>query len=152
MTMQIKLEFEDTMSKKLAQLADTSPQAFMKVLDGIALETKKKIIDRQRDLYSSQRRTLEKGTRYLRKRNSTSVKVYMNPKYHVLEHGAVIRPKKAKALHWINSDAEDVFAKKVLIRARPFFKPGVRDAIQANLVDMVAEQVYRREAEKLGLL
>jgi hypothetical protein len=140
------------MSRKLDLLAKESPQAFMKVLDGIALETKKKVIDRQRAIYSSQRRSLEKGTRYLRKRNATTVKVYMNPKYHVLEHGAVIRPKKAKALHWINNYAEDVFAKKVLIRARPFFKPGVRDAIQANVIDMVAEQVYRKEAIKLGLL
>lgn len=152
MAMRMKLEFEDNVSRKLAMLADKSPEAFMRVLDGIALETKKKVIERQRRVYSSERRSLEKGTRYLRKRNSTSVKVYMNPKYHVLEHGAVIRPKHKKALHWIDTYGEDIFAKKVLIRARPFFKPGVRDAIQANVIDMVAEQVYRKQAIKLGLL
>jgi len=150
MAMRISLTIDDLMSKKLKDLADVSPKAFMRVLDGIAAETKTYVIARQRDQFISRKRTLEKGTRYQRK--STTVKLQMRPRYQVLEFGAVIKPVNAKALRWIGPDGNPIFAKRVLIKARPFFRPGVKDAIRADVVNTVAERIYRAEAKKLGWL
>lgn len=150
MAMRMKLEFEDTMSRKLDFLAQKSPQAFMRVLDGIAAETKTYVIARQKQQFISRDRSLEKGTRYRRRFNT--VRLQMRPRYQVLEFGATIKPVNKKALRFIGRDGEPVFAKKVLIRARPFFRPGVKDAIRADVVGTVAERVYRREMIKLGLL
>lgn len=150
MAMRMKLQFEDNMSKKLDALARESPKAFMRVLDAIAAETKTYVVARQKQKFISRSRTLEKGTRYNRQRNT--VKLQMKPRYQVLEFGATIKPVNAKALHFIAKDGTEVFTKSVLIRPRPFFKPGVKDAIRADVVNKVAERIYYREAKKLGLL
>ena len=151
MAMRLKLEFQDEVSKKLEKLAKRSPQAFMRVLDGIALETKTYVIARQRNQFVSHARTLEKGTRYKRKMVSNSVKLQMRPRYQVLEYGATIVPVNKKALHFITKDGTEVFTKKVLIKPRPYFKPGVKDAIRADVINTVAERLYKIEAAKVGL-
>ncbi len=149
MAMRMKLEFEDEVSRKLQRLAIASPNAFMNALQQIALETKTYVIARQRSQFLSQDRTLEKGTRY--QRRGTSVKLQMRPRYQVLEFGAYIKPKDKKVLRFIGKDGEVVYTKHARILPRPFFKPGVKDAIRADVVNKVAERVYETEMRKLGL-
>ena len=41
------------------------------------------------------------------------------------EFGGIIKPKRAKMLHWVNDAGEDVFAKQSVIPARPYLRPAV---------------------------
>lgn len=47
----------------------------------------------------------------------------------VHEYGATIKPKRAKALSWINKTGERVFAMRVVIPARPYLRPAVDENI-----------------------
>ncbi len=149
MAMRMKLEFEDSVSRKLQKLAVKSPSAFMNALQQIALETKTYVVSRQKREFVSKSRTLEKGTRY--QKRGTSVKLQMRPRYQVLEFGAYIKPDNKKVLRFIGKDGEVVYTKHARILPRPFFKPGVKDAIRADVVNKVAERVYETEMRKLGL-
>lgn len=43
----------------------------------------------------------------------------------VHEFGATIRPKRAKMLHWVNEEGEDVFAMQSVIPERAYLRPAI---------------------------
>jgi len=147
MAMRMSLEFEDNMSRRLHQLATRSPASFMKVLEQIAYETKTYVIRNQRRAFMTDDRTLEKSTKY--KKRGKTVRLWMKPRYQVLEFGAYIKPVDKKVLRFIGKDGEVVFTKHARIPPRPYFKPGVKDAIRADVMNEVAQRVYKEEMKRL---
>jgi len=62
----------------------------------------------------------------------------------VMEYGSrgPIKPKKAKALHWKDKNGKDVFARQVVIQARPWLRPTV--AIEwKNLPEIFSKSMKR---------
>lgn len=54
------------------------------------------------------------------------VAVFINVAYNAThEFGATITPRSAKLLSWVSKDGDRVFAKKVVIPARPHWRPAV---------------------------
>ena len=56
------------------------------------------------------------------------------------EFGGVILPKRAKALHWVDDDGNDVFALRVVMPARPYIRPVLQEHRQ-DILDAIAAKV-----------
>jgi len=68
------------------------------------------------------------------------------PKAQTQEKGAVIKPKRAKMLHWV-SNGKDIFAKKVLIKAKWYVKDTV-DSEEEKVVEIYSK-TYREMLERV---
>lgn len=58
----------------------------------------------------------------------------------IQELGGIIRPIKAKMLHWVDAEGKDAFANMVTLPARPYLRPAmdenqndIKDAIESTL-------------------
>lgn len=72
--------------------------------------------------------------------------IKIGSKYSAIhEFGGTILPKNAKALHW-KVNGQDIFAKKVIIPERPYFRPAIEEgkdeianAMESALIDAIRE-------------
>lgn len=55
-----------------------------------------------------------------------------------VEFGGTIVPKNARLLHWVDDAGNDVFAKSVTQKARPYLRPAWDDNIEAAVKQMTA--------------
>ncbi len=76
--------------------------------------------------------------------------VYETMKYgKVHEFGMTITAMRAKALHWIGPDGKPRFAKKVVIPARPWMRPGYEENKPAILEELKnAAELAARDMDK----
>ncbi len=58
----------------------------------------------------------------------------------VHEFGATILPKRAKVLHWVDKDGNDVFAMRSVIPARPYLRPAF-DEHKDDIVNAIGKVV-----------
>tara|TARA_Y100000034_G_scaffold109644_1_gene141110 strand:+ start:47 stop:502 length:456 start_codon:yes stop_codon:yes gene_type:complete len=57
----------------------------------------------------------------------------------VHELGAVITPVRAKMLHFVTREGVEIFARRVVIPARPYLRPAVRDTEKQIVAAVVTE-------------
>jgi len=150
----LKIEFNDEVSKKLERLAKESPQSLDRALKHAATSVKGYILASQIKQFGSQLRVRDdgkesRGTKF-KKTGKTRYRIEVHPRFQVLEKGAYIRPVNGKALHfYVNGD--EVLAKAVRIPKRPHFKPGLRDAIRADAINIAMAQSIDLEMKRLKL-
>lgn len=146
----IKIEFNDEVQEKLFRLGKESPASLDRVLASVSMATKTYIIASEKMSFISSKNTLAKATKY-NKSGKLRYKLAVSPRYQVLEKGAYIKAKNAKALRFYTRSGDLVFAKSVRIPKRPFFKQGLRSAISENAINRAAEGSIELEFKRLGL-
>lgn len=76
--------------------------------------------------------------------DGAEAEIKIGAKYSAIhEFGGTILPKNAKALHW-KVNGQDVFAKKVVIPERPYFRPAIeegKDEIMDEMRNVLADEI-----------
>ncbi len=150
MGVNIKVEFSDEVSDKLMRLAKESEASLDRVLRSVSMRTKTYILAAQQSAFVQRSRGMEKATKY-NKMSKARYRLQVHPRYKVHETGAYITPVNRKALMFHDRSGEQVFAMAVRIPKRPFFKKGLRQAIQADAVNQAAMASITEEFKRLGL-
>jgi hypothetical protein len=151
----IKIEFSDEVSDKLERLAKESPISLDRVLKSVTTSTKTYILASQIKTFGEKLMVRddgsEKNATSFKKTGRTRYKLQVHPRFQVFEKGAFIKPFNAKALRFIGRDGTEVFAAHVRIPKKPFFNPGLRDAISADAINRAAMASIELEMQRLKL-
>lgn len=152
----IKIEFEDTVSRKLEYLGREFPMSLERVLKHVTTVLKGYTEDRQKREYGDRLRVKdgEESRGYLatkfKKTGRARYRLQVHPRFQILETGGDIFPKNKEWLvfqidgQWIRTNVVD-------IPKRPTFKPSLRDAIRNDAINKAAEQSIDLEFERLKL-
>lgn len=151
----IKIEFSDEVSSKLAYLAKQSPKSLNRCLThaitsvkGVILKSELRTFGKELIVKDENQKT--KATRY-KKTGKTRFKLTVHPRFQILEKGGDIFPKNKPYLHFYSEEKGWTRTDWVTIPKRPFFKQGLRAAIQEDVINKSIEQSMKLEYKRMGL-
>jgi len=150
----LSIQFDDEVTDKLKRLAKESPQSLDRALRHAATSVKGYIIESEIKTFGEKLRVKDDGSARnatkFKKTGKTRYKIEVHPRFQVFEKGAYIKPVNAKALHFFIG-GQEIFAKTVRIPKKPFFKPGLRDALRADAINKALAQSIDLEFKRLKL-
>jgi len=80
-----------------------------------------------------------------------SIFVAPSVKYGAIhEYGGVIRPVNATVLRWFNEAGDPVFAKRVIMPAKPWLGPGLGEYLKSGAAERLVERTLQEELDRIS--